>query len=92
MKSLLKLTNYYLFTFKTTSYALKAEKTLKTANMEFTVIPTLREISTSCGLSIKISPDYYEETEQLLITNKVPIDSVYKVEKLGKKNVVEKLG
>lgn len=91
MKSLFKLTDYYLFTFKTTSYALKAEKVLKKANSEFVVIPTLREISTSCGLSIKVSLEKCDETNQLLIANQVPIDSIYKVEKQGRKNVVEEL-
>lgn len=91
MENLLKLTDYCLFTFQATSHALKAERVLKSADLEFTVIPTLREISTSCGLSIKVRPDNYVETSQILAVNKVPIDGLYKVEKKGPKNSIEEL-
>lgn len=91
MDNLIRLNNYCLFTFQATSHALKAEKVLKSADSEFTVIPTLREISTSCGLSIKVRPNKFEETNEILSTHKVPIEAIYMVEKQGKKNLIEKL-
>lgn len=91
MDSIIRLNNFCLFTFQATSHALKAEKVLKSVDSEFTVIPTLREISTSCGLSIKVRPNNYEAINQILSTHKVPIEAVYKVEKQGKKHLIEKL-
>ncbi|NLB87855.1 MAG: DUF3343 domain-containing protein, partial [Syntrophomonadaceae bacterium] len=60
-------------------------------DLEFIVIPTLREITTSCGLSIKVRPNKYEETNEVLSTHKVPVEAIYKVEKQGKKHLIEKL-
>ena len=87
MEDIIRLSNFCLFTFQATSHALKAEKVLKSAESEFIVIPTLREISTSCGLSIKVRPSKYEETNDILSNNKVPVEAVYMVEKQGKKDI-----
>ncbi|MDD2509755.1 MAG: DUF3343 domain-containing protein [Syntrophomonas sp.] len=88
---LLRSNNYALLTFAATSHALKAEKLLKSRQADFLVIPTLREISTSCGLSIKIAPvnllDYYN----YLSGNKIHIEGTYQVVKEGKKNRVEQI-
>lgn len=59
-KELVLLNNYGLFTFNTTSQALKAEKIFKERNEEILVIPTLREISASCGLSVKVPLSEWE--------------------------------
>ena len=60
-KHLFKAPQYCLITFATTSYALKAERILKAAEADFIMIPTLREISSSCGLSIKFLPEQLDE-------------------------------
>lgn len=91
VENLIRINKYCLFTFQATAHALKAEKVLKSANSEFTIIPTLREISTSCGLSIKVRPDNFDVTSQILATHKIPIDGIYRVEKQGKKNFIEEL-
>lgn len=89
--NIIRINDFCLFTFHATSHALKAEKVLKAENFEFIVIPTLREISTSCGLSIKVRPEKYEEANEILTNHKVPVDAIYKVEKQGKKHLIEKL-
>jgi len=91
VSQLLTLDDYCVFTFSTTSYALKAEKELKNAEAEFIIMPTLREISSSCGLSVKIHPDARENTQQTLTVSGVPIESIYFVHKQGKHNEVTKL-
>ena len=88
--NLVKSDVYCIFTFAATAHALKAEKVLKDADAEFIIIPTLREISTSCGLSVKIDPAHLDMYHNTLKNNGVNIESVYHVEKHGKKNIVEK--
>ena len=83
--------SYCVFTFAATAHALKAEKVLKNLEADFLVIPTLREISTSCGLSVKFSPDNLDRYFSDLINNRVVVEGIYQVEKEGKKNRVKKL-
>jgi len=88
---LLKASQYCLFTFATTSYALKAERVLKEANAEFMVVPTLREISSSCGLAVKFLPDKLERYADELKNKHVTIDAAYRVQRNGHRNLIEKL-
>lgn len=83
--------NYCVFTFAATAHALKAEKVLKNIEADFLVIPTLREISTSCGLSVKLSPDNLNRYFQDLVENRVVVDGIYQIAREGKKNHVTKL-
>lgn len=83
--------NYCVFTFAATAHALKAEKVLKNQKADFLVIPTLREISTSCGLSVKLSPDNLDRYFTDLINNRVVVEGIYQVAKEGKKNRIKKL-
>lgn len=46
---------YYLFTFESTHSAIKAQKLLSGLNA--VTMPTLREISASCGISLKVLPE-----------------------------------
>lgn len=88
---LLDLDDYCVFTFATTSYALKAEKELKNAGAAFIIMPTLREISSSCGLSVKVRPEHRKDTHRILTETEVPIEAVYHVHRQNKKNEVTKL-
>lgn len=90
-KQLFNAPQYCLLTFATTSYALKAERILKKAEADFMMIPTLREISSSCGLSVKFLPDQLDKYSFELKKGQVPVDSVYRVQKHGHRNTVEKL-
>ncbi|HZK87363.1 MAG TPA: DUF3343 domain-containing protein [Syntrophomonas sp.] len=87
--SLFDLAEFYLYTFVSTSNALKAESVLKNEQADFITIPTLREISSSCGLSIKIRPEHIEEYRLLLQDNKVAVEKIYHVNKVQKKYRVE---
>ena len=54
---------YYLYTFESTHAAIATEKILKPA--EAIVMPVPRFISSSCGISVRISPNKHEEAEQI---------------------------
>jgi len=85
IRELLKLRDYSIFTFVATSQALKAERVLKDASADFLIMPTPREISTSCGLAVKVVPADQVYCHQLLISQKVQVEAVYRItEKDGK--------
>lgn len=87
MSSLLKASDYYLFTFVSTAHALKAERLLKLAELEHLMMPTPREISTSCGLSIKLFPADRERYQQLLEEQQVVMEQIYHVAPEGIKAI-----
>lgn len=90
-KSLLRTNDYCLFTFESTSHALKAEAHLKNIGADFITIPTLREISASCGLSIKIYCDNRETCYNSMKNDNVSVDGVYHVIKAGNKLQIQKI-
>lgn len=49
---------FILITFASTHSAMKSEKIL--AEMKPIMMPTLRQISTSCGMSLKIEKENYD--------------------------------
>lgn len=55
---------YDLFTFDSTHYAIRAQKLLE--GFSVVVMPTLREISASCGMSLRIPPEQAKEAAQIL--------------------------
>ena len=84
----INLTEYCLFTCSTTSSALKAEKVLKSAGADFVIVPTLREISSSCGLSVKLPCEKREKYLDILNAERVKVEGVYYVHKVGHENQV----
>ena len=80
--------DYYLITFSNTHSAIAAQKFL-TGKLDFLVMPTLREISNSCGISLKIanaSIETIEEQMRLFDTN----HSMYTIYFIGKDGIIEK--
>lgn len=79
---------FYIFTFDSTQQAMRCEKELKSEGFVVRIIPTPREITASCGLSLR-----FEKKDQALIQKKVDsqgleILGVYRVEKEGLKKKV----
>lgn len=56
---------YLLLTFDSVNYTMKTEKSLKEKGYEIKTIPTPREVSTSCGLAIRLSMDKLDEMRRL---------------------------
>jgi len=46
--------NYYILVFESTHKVLKAEKELLAVGIKFDIIPTPKEITSDCGLSVRI--------------------------------------
>ena len=54
---------YYLYTFESTHAAIATDKLLKSVGS--VVMPVPRFISSSCGISVRITVDKHEEAEKL---------------------------
>lgn len=83
--------DFGVITFSTTSQALKAEKVLQQKKAEFVMIPTPREVSASCGLSVKVYLDGIEEICSILRREKVDISGVYHIDRTGEASKVQSL-
>ena len=48
---------YHIFTFNSTHHVLKAEKLLLREGIKHEIIPTPKDLSSDCGMSIRVNPD-----------------------------------
>lgn len=60
--------HYYLFAFNSTHFAISAENYLS-KSIPVTIMPTLRKITSSCGISLRIEPENYSEAVNLINSN-----------------------
>ncbi len=83
--------NMYIVAFNSTHNAIKSEKLLQNAELKVTTLPTPREISASCGISIKFEKDDVDVVKSILSDNNIEFKGFFVVEKLegGKRNYYE---
>lgn len=80
---------FYVIVFDSTHHAIRTENSLKD-RFHVEMIPTPREISASCGLSIKFGVGLYEEVMEVL--NSQGEDAhVFKIEKNGNQKKITKV-
>ena len=79
----MKEEKYAVVTFKSTHYTIQAEEVFKENNISFKTIPTPREITVSCGLSILFTLEDLPQTRELIDKGELIIDSLYKYTKGG---------
>lgn len=82
---------YGLITFKSTSFALQTEEIFKDNEFIFKTIPTPRDVSTSCGLSLLFIADDIDKAINLIKENNINIDGLYKYTKSSEGNNVTKI-
>lgn len=81
---------YGILTFNSTHHAISGESIFKEYEMAFKTVPTPREITKSCGLSILFVPDDLEKIRDLHVNDKLFIKGIYKcLVKDGKKEITE---
>ncbi|HPS46383.1 MAG TPA: DUF3343 domain-containing protein [Bacteroidales bacterium] len=62
--------NYIVFIFESTHQVLKVEKILKENNIKYDIIPTPKEFSSDCGMSIRIADSSEDKNKiRLLLLN-----------------------
>ncbi|HOY30557.1 MAG TPA: DUF3343 domain-containing protein [Bacteroidales bacterium] len=70
--------NYYILIFNSTHKVLKAEQLLLSAKVKLDIIPTPKEITSDCGMSIRILVSLHKRSEfaEILENNNIEF-SVY---------------
>lgn len=85
-----KVEEFNLISFESTHMAIKSEKLLKEVDLDIRIIPVPREITSSCGLSLRINPIDYDKGIKILITNNIEFSGCYLIKKIGfKKEVLD---
>lgn len=74
---------YLVVTFKSTHYTIQAEDVFKENNISFKTIPTPREITVSCGLSILSPLEDEGKVIELIDKGDLIIGNLYKYTKDG---------
>lgn len=79
-----------ILSFNTTQRAIFSETVLQ-KYFDVETIPTPREISSECGLCIKFELIDLDEILKKISQEKLTISGVYRVEKIGRKKIVEEV-
>lgn len=84
---------FYVVVFESTHYAIAGEKLFKDKGYKFDVIPTPREITHSCGLSIRFTSDLLEDIDikREMEEANIAIKGIYKIEKINNEKLVNKI-
>lgn len=80
---------FYVIAFESTHVAIKTEKELMD-KIKIEMIPTPREISASCGISLKFSTEDLNEMLEIIQCLSYDLD-VYKIDRTGDQKVAEKI-
>ena len=80
----------YIISFNSTHQAIKCDKIFGKNEIDYTVLPTQREITQSCGISIKFSIENIDNIKEIVNQNQIEYKGMYKISKQdGKKQVEE---
>ncbi|NLL18539.1 MAG: DUF3343 domain-containing protein [Clostridia bacterium] len=80
---------YCVATFHSVHEALHFEKVLKETGLKLQLIPVPREISSSCGIAARFSPESRPEFEAAIAKHRLDVDSIHVLkEKPRKKNLL----
>ena len=72
---------YSYIVFPSTHEAIRAEKILQSHGTVFTIVPTPRSITASCGISVRFDPAKEKFFRQLLDEQEVQIDGIHHLPK-----------
>lgn len=77
----------YIVSFNSTHHAIRSDKLFGENKITSTTLPTPREITASCGISIRFLYNDIENIKEILELNKIEYKGIYRINKLedGKK-------
>ncbi len=83
----------YIVSFNSTHHAIRSDKLFEQSGITSTTLPTPREITASCGISIRFLYKDIENIKKILETNSIEYKGIYNMKKLddGKKEA-KKIG
>jgi hypothetical protein len=76
---------YCVATFHSVHEALHFEKVLKETGLELQLIPVPREISSSCGIAARFSPESRPEFEAAITKYQIEVDRIHVLEEKPRK-------
>lgn len=82
---------FLVVTFDSTNYAMQTEAALKTLEIKNQIIPTPREITLSCGLSIRTPFENFDKIVDLIEQEKIRNKSLYKMKGSGISKTIEEI-
>ncbi|MCC5908980.1 MAG: DUF3343 domain-containing protein [Clostridiaceae bacterium] len=82
----------YVIVFDSTHYAIAAEKNLKDKGYKFNMIPTPREITANCGLSIMFNEDILGYIKKDVESKNLKVKGIYEMEKTLHEKKVTQIG
>lgn len=82
----------YIIVFESTHHAIAGEKIFKESNYKFDVIPTPREITHSCGLSIRFHKDKLNDVKMKMAEGNILIKGIYEIQKVDKDKIIHQVG
>lgn len=80
---------YIIVTFDSVNFAMQTEAVLKSNGVSHQIIPTPREITLSCGLSIKASSDNLNKIKELSQDKVIKVKKIYFLEIEGNKKEIK---
>lgn len=80
----------HVIVFDSTHAAISAEKLLKSLGISTEIIPTPREITASCGLSIRVDGNYINTIKEEIVKANLSINGIYQlVREANEKRVIK---
>ncbi len=70
---------FYVVSFDSTHHAIRAEKLFKEHNLTVRMMPTPREITASCGLSIRFEEPDLKEVEDIINDEELDVKGKYEM-------------
>jgi hypothetical protein len=80
-----------IISFASTNYAMQTEAYLKAQGIAIQIMPTPREITLSCGLSIKTAVDNLDKIKNLVDNKRITIKALYLLKIMDRQRVLEKI-
>ncbi|OHW61619.1 hypothetical protein EUAN_19340 [Andreesenia angusta] len=85
----------FVISFNSTHHAIKSEKRLKEEGIELRMIPTPREITASCGLSVKFEEKDLDKVkgimENLVENEDISIKGIFRIIRNSKERTATKI-
>ena len=81
----------YIVAFNSTHHAIRTDKVLNEKDLKVTTLPTPREISSSCGISVRFLKEDMDVVVESLKENEILYNGIFKVNRVagGKKEVTK---
>lgn len=80
-----------IITFESANFAMQTEAFLKNEEISLQIMPTPREITLSCGLSIKTPVDNLDKIQGFVDEKKIRVKGLYRLMMEGDKRSILKI-